>query len=82
MTAATRLWRIEQLIRHRGCVSMATLIEELEVSRATLKRDLDVLRDQLGAPITYDRASNGYRLWADPAQRRGSAHELPGLWFS
>jgi predicted DNA-binding transcriptional regulator YafY len=57
------------------------------VSPATLKRDLEYLRDQLGAPIVYDRDSNGYRFDApagasgSPAWR-GDKHELPGLWFS
>jgi predicted DNA-binding transcriptional regulator YafY len=49
------------------------------VSPATLKRDLDYLRDQLGAPIEYDRYVNGYRFGEG---FRGQTHELPGLWFS
>ena len=83
MTKTARLYKIEQLIRLRGSVSFAQLLEALEVSPATLKRDLEYLRDQLGAPIAYDRDSNGYRFaetagTARPAQK----HELPGLWFS
>ena len=46
-----RLYRIETLIRARGHVSFKTLLDELEVSPATLKRDLDYLRSRLGAPI-------------------------------
>jgi hypothetical protein len=38
-----------------GCVSFQTLLDELEVSPATLKRDLEYLRSRLGAPIEYDR---------------------------
>ena len=88
MTKTARLYKIEQLIRHRGSVSFAQMLESLEVSPATLKRDLEYLRDQLGAPIVYDRDSNGYRFDApaggasgSPAWR-GDKHELPGLWFS
>ena len=88
MTKTARLYKIEQLIRHRGNVSFAQMLESLEVSPATLKRDLEYLRDQLGAPIVYDRDSNGYRFDApaggasgSPAWR-GDKHELPGLWFS
>jgi len=80
MTKTARVYKIELLIRSRGCVSFKTLQDELEVSRATLKRDLDYLRDQLQAPIEYDRHSNGWRLATD--QRGGKRHELPGLWFS
>ncbi len=79
MTKTARVYKIEMLIRNRGHVSFQDLLEELEVSPATLKRDLDYLRDQLGAPIEYDRSSNGYRL---APESRGQKHELPGLWFS
>lgn len=89
MTKTARLYKIEQLIRLRGSVSFAQLREALEVSPATLKRDLEYLRDQLGAPIEYDRDSNGYRFAAAAAgtgtgstARPAPRHELPGLWFS
>ncbi len=82
MTKTARLYKIEQLIRLRGSVSFAQLREALEVSPATLKRDLEYLRDQLGAPIVSDRDSNGYRFASDAAAWRGGKHELPGLWFS
>lgn len=74
-----RLYRIETLIRSRGHVSMADLMAELEVSRATLKRDLEYLRSRMGAPIEYDPAANGYRFGS--TAYAGPRHELPGLWF-
>ncbi len=79
MTKTARVYKIEMLIRNRGHVSFQTLLDELEVSPATLKRDLDYLKDQLGAPIEYDRFLNGYRFGEE---FRGQKHELPGLWFS
>ena len=79
MTKTARVYKIEMLIRNRGHVSFSALMEALEVSRATLKRDLEYLRDQLGAPIEYDRDLNGYRF-VEPT--RGARHELPGLWFN
>ena len=79
MTKTARVYKIEMLIRNRGHVSFQTLLDELEVSPATLKRDLDYLKDQLGAPILYDRFLNGYRFGEE---FRGQKHELPGLWFS
>jgi predicted DNA-binding transcriptional regulator YafY len=78
MANAERLYKIERLIRHRGHISFRDLQAELEVSRATLKRDLEYLRSRLGAPIEYDAQVNGYRFAAD---QRGLRHELPGLWF-
>lgn len=78
MTKPERVFKIEHLIRTRGHVSFRALQDELEVSPATLKRDLEYLRSRLGAPIEYDASVNGYRLVED---RRGGRHELPGLWF-
>ncbi|MBL8325061.1 MAG: WYL domain-containing protein [Rubrivivax sp.] len=89
MANTERLYKIERLIRTRGVVSLARLLQELEVSRATLKRDLEYLRSRLGAPIEYDRDANGYRFAGGPPGVAGAAgsaatgarHELPGLWF-
>jgi predicted DNA-binding transcriptional regulator YafY len=74
-----RFYKIEHLIRSRGCVSFAELIDALEVSPATLKRDLAYLRERLDAPIEYDATDNGYRFGQ---QSRGGRHELPGVWFN
>ena len=60
MDRTERFYKLELLLRSRGCVSFATLQAELGVSPATLKRDLQYLRDRLSAPITYDAAQNGY----------------------
>ena len=79
MTKTARVYKIEMLIRNHGHVSFQALLDELEISPATLKRDLDYLKDQLGAPIEYDRFLNGYRFGEE---YRGQKHELPGLWFS
>jgi predicted DNA-binding transcriptional regulator YafY len=86
MDRTERFYKIELLLRGRGCVSFAALREELEVSPATLKRDLQYLRDRLSAPIVYDPQHNGYRFdsgsGGDGAPGKAVRHELPGLWFS
>ena len=82
MSNTERLYRIESLIKLRGHVSFEDLMDELEVSRATLKRDLAYLRDRMGAPIEYDRFLGGYVLRQDGLDGRGDRHELPGLWFN
>ncbi|MDN3919212.1 helix-turn-helix transcriptional regulator [Roseateles violae] len=79
MDRTERFYKIEMLIRSRECVSFAALLEALEVSPATLKRDLQYLRERMDAPIEYDAAANGYRFGQ---QWRGQKHELPGVWFS
>lgn len=73
-----RFYKIELMIRQRGSVSFEVMLDALEVSPATLKRDLQFLRDRMGAPIVYHRDENAYRFADDHRQDR---HELPGLWF-
>ena len=82
MDRTERFYKIELLLRNRGCVSFEDLLEELEVSPATLKRDLQYLRERMDAPIHYDRADNGYRLSPAASAAGHRQHELPGLWFS
>ncbi|GAB4482901.1 MAG: YafY family protein [Burkholderiaceae bacterium] len=79
MNQTERYYRIDQLINERGLVPFADLMRALEVSRATLKRDLAHLRDRLNAPIVYDRDAGGYRY---EKQKLGPRFQLPGLWFS
>lgn len=79
MDKTARVYKIELLIRNRGHISFAALLQELEVSAATLKRDLEYLRDRLGAPIVYDAALRGYKFGQEYSSEK---HELPGLWFN
>ncbi len=79
MNQTERLYRIDQLINDRGTVAFADLMRELEVSRATLKRDLSQLRDRLNAPIIFDRDAGGYRYEKNAV---GPRFQMPGLWFA
>jgi predicted DNA-binding transcriptional regulator YafY len=82
MDRTERFYKIEMLIRSRGSVPFTDLMDELGVSRATLKRDLEYLRERLDAPIVYDRFANGYSMRPDARDARQVRHELPGVWFS
>ena len=82
MDRTERFYKIEMLIRSRGSVPFAALMDELGVSRATLKRDLEYLRERMDAPIVYDRFANGYSMRPDARDLRQVKHELPGVWFS
>ena len=79
MNPLDRIYRIDQIIHQRRVVRFDDLMRELEVSRATLKRDLAFLRDRLNAPIVFDRDAGGYRFSTPSA---GPQYELPGLWFN
>ena len=61
-------------------VPLARLMEELECSRATVYRDIDFLRDALGAPIE-SMGSKQNAAWRYE-QREGERFELPGLWLT
>lgn len=81
MDRTERFYKIDRLLREHGVVPLKWFLEELEVSRATFKRDLEYMRDRLNAPIEYDRGAGGYRL----GEVRGESpvpYLLPGVWFN
>lgn len=73
MDRTERFYRIQRLLRHRRAVPLDEFLAVLEVSRATLIRDLEYLRNRLNVPIVWDRADRGYRLDATATEQ-----ELPG----
>ena len=81
MNRTERFYKIDQLLQGQRVVSQAYLLTALEVSPATLKRDLAYMRERLNAPIVWDREARGYRLQRH-AQQVGATYQLPGLWFS
>ncbi len=80
MKKAQRIARINVLLRQPQGVTMAQMRDDLSVSRITVCRDLDVMRDEMHAPIVWDRGSGVYRLEAE--NQTGPAYMLPGLWFT
>lgn len=80
MDRTARLYKIDQLLHERRVVPMTIFLEELGVSLATLKRDLDYMKYRLNAPITWNRTRRGYRLSDDAAATKH--YSLPGLWFN
>ena len=81
MSAMERIYKIDSLLASRKAISSAELMDRLQVSLPTLKRDIGYMRDRLNAPIIYDRQLGGYRFDHQPSPT-GPAYELPGLWFS
>jgi len=67
------------MIQAQKCVPIQDFLDELEISKATFKRDLEYLRDRMNASIVYDRSEGGYRF---DKPNLGEKIELPGLWFS
>lgn len=79
MSSMERLHRIKYMIQTRKCVPKSAFLDELEISPATFKRDLEYLRDRMNASIIYDRYEGGYKF---ENETQGKRVELPGLWFS
>lgn len=80
MNRTERFYKIDQLLHERQVVPIEVFLDELDVSRATFKRDLEYMRDRLHAPIVWNREAGGYHF--ENASAVGPAYELPGLWFS
>ncbi len=59
-TKPLRLFKIEQAIQNLRYPSVERLMNELEVSRRTILRDIDELKIYYNAPIEYDRINKGY----------------------
>ena len=78
MDRTERFYSIDRLLKSSRVVPLSRLIEELEVSRATVRRDLEYMRDRMAAPIIWDRTQRGYRYDID----QDSRYSLPGLWFN
>lgn len=74
-----RLYKIKYMIQARQCVPLDDFLSELEISKATFKRDVEYLRSRMNASIVYDRFKGGYCF---DGQSIGEKIELPGLWFS
>lgn len=80
MNRTERFYKIDQMLNERRVVPLEDFLEELGVSLATFKRDLEYMRNRFHAPIDWDRDAGGYRFGTPDAN--APAYELPGLWFS
>lgn len=72
-----RMYKYMDLLENKRYVSASEFMTTIEISRATFKRDLAVLRDRFDVPIIYDRDVGAYKL--DVTSQRS---RLPGIWFS
>ena len=77
-----RLYALKRLLERGQCVAMSDILQRLEISRATAKRDLEFLRDRMGVPVEWDAFGRGYRIRSQTRRAEGAPRELPGLWFT
>ncbi len=55
-----RMMRIHERLRDGAALNCTRFAAELDVSRKTIQRDIDHMRDRLGLPLEYDRATHSY----------------------
>ena len=60
-----RILKIDAMLRDGSYPNASQLCKYFEVSRSTIMRDLDFLRDRYNAPLEYDPAKNGF-YYTDP----------------
>jgi predicted DNA-binding transcriptional regulator YafY len=72
-----RFYRIRRRLVDKGTLTRREIEEELEISHATFKRDIEYLRDRLNVPIVWSRERQAYVIDPD-----AELSELPGVWFS
>lgn len=77
MAEIDRYYAYQSLFTSRKAVPKNEFLKKLEISSATFKRDLTMLRDRLNTPVIFDRDLGGYRL-----ENPEAFEQLPGLWFS
>jgi len=77
MAQFDRIYQYKSMFRRKRLLSKQEILDELEISEATFKRDLDKMRDVYNYHIEYDRFENAYKL-----VNLDNTYELPGLMFT
>ena len=76
-----RIRRMVQMVRESNetgyLANSSDFMNEFEVSRRTVARDLDYLRDEENAPLAYDEARHGYVLTDPPSPSATAGHARP-----
>lgn len=80
MDRTERFYKIQKMLTEKQSVTAEQFMNALEISRATFRRDLEYLRDRLGAPIDWDSDLRAYVLKQIPGEN--GIKSLPGLWLN
>ena len=75
MSQMERIYKLDRLFRRKRPPSKHEILDTVEISPAQFKRDLEYMRNRLGAPVTFDMEAGGYRYMTEE-------FNLPGLWFT
>ena len=80
MDRTERFYKIQAMLMAQPAVTMKQMQQTLEVSRATLNRDLAYMRDRLNIPFEWNAGLHGYAMTKKATTER--SFELPGVWFN
>jgi predicted DNA-binding transcriptional regulator YafY len=72
----SRIYFIDRKIASGNYPNTRQLAEEYEVGTATISRDIEFLRDRMGAPVEYDTQRRGY-YYSDKNYRLPAAFSRP-----
>ena len=75
MSQMERIYKLDRLFRRKRPPSKQEILAMFEISPAQFKRDLEYMRNRLGAPVNFDMEAGGYRYTTEE-------FNLPGLWFT
>jgi predicted DNA-binding transcriptional regulator YafY len=77
MDKIDRIYRLHQYFKQRRTpVDVQALIDEFECDRSTIMRDINWLKNFMGAPLANKRGEGYYY------DRQQDSFELPGLWLT
>ena len=71
MSQMERIYKLDRLFRRKRPPSKHEILDMFEISPAQFKRDLEYMRNRLGAPVTFDMPILAIR------HRRGPKHLFP-----
>ena len=80
MSKLERLTFIDRRVREKGGVRLRDITERFEISERQAKRDIEYLRDRLGAPLGWDASARLYR-YGQPWNELAFADERALLFF-
>ncbi|MBN2723234.1 MAG: transcriptional regulator [Deltaproteobacteria bacterium] len=76
MSNITRIFMIHDKLSRRSHFNAQEIADILEVSKSTIYRDIDYMKDHLKAPVVFDREKGTYTYDS------GTDFQLPAMWFN